>query len=201
MLKGVLVWDRIDRQFHVPLVDEGDATRRKFRIEAGPLDMLRCTCVCSIFPYCWVCAEGGFVCHRVLSHDVREVMCVHGINVLKSPCLHQRCQVLNVHKLDLVWSSKPKSSSVQASSSSEPAPSETGVVCAICSWDCEGTSCVGPGRGNGAWGHVRCCHQPMHAACLMRWLRVQAVGRDVSTTCPLCRCPLSGGSSRLFTGL
>ena len=200
MLKGVLLWDRVDKQFHVPLVDEGPETRRKFRIEGTPMNTLRTTCVCSVFPYCWVCAEGGFVCHRVLAHDVRVVTCVHGVNLLRSTCLHERCQVLSAQKLELVW--KSMSSNVQASCSSEPAVPETGdVVCGVCLWDCEGESCVGPGQGDGAWGHVRCCQQPMHAACLMKWLNIQAVGRDASTTCPLCRCPLSGGSSRLFTSL
>ena len=145
MLKGVLSWDRVDKQFHVPLVDEGPETRRKFRIEGTPMNTLRTTCVCSVFPYCWVCAEGGFVCYRVLAHDVRVLTCVHNVNLLRSTCLHDKCQLLSAQKFELVW--KSMSSNVQASCSSQPAVPETGdVVCGVCTWDCEDESCVRPGQ-------------------------------------------------------
>ena len=74
ILKGVLVWDAVDKQFHVPLVDEGDEVQRKFRVDTTPMALLRCTCICCIFPICWVCREQGFVAHRV-THDSRRVLC------------------------------------------------------------------------------------------------------------------------------
>ena len=219
-LRGVLMWDVVDKQFHVPLVDEptdGPEERRKFRIDCSPLAMLRCTCVCSVFPVCcWAHGRGGRVAHNVI--DISRVTCEHGVSITSpAMCMEAGCAAIHAHRWDVVRTcmqydedpiaALPRAAALpsgvggvgegEGSSSEPPAVILTATPveqCAICM-----TGFVGPPtshmreRSPQSWGCLKCCRKPMHSACLYKWFNVQRVGRGrISPSCPLCRHAMSG---------
>ena len=84
------------------------------------------------------------------------------------------------------------------------AETPTTEACLVCLDQLEGTpstpSMSHAFANQGLWGITKCCANSMHAHCLYRWLSVQRSGElhMGNPTCPLCRAPLTGTSSRTW---
>ena len=209
-INGILRWDEVDGQFHVPLADEGEGVRRKFRIDISPTAMLSCTCICRIFPVCWVHREGQparAMLHRVIGRTSAFFRCPHGVAISSAtPCPEAACRTLHASRLEMMLehmldgAQQGAASSSASSSASTPAvPPDTQRRCIVCLEDCVGDpTCRSRGYGPTAWGMLKCCGHPMHGSCLTHWFGVQRTGGlagcSVPASCPLCREPMSGGS-------
>jgi hypothetical protein len=221
-LRGLLLWDEVDTQFHVPLAEgEQHRQRRKFRIDISHKAMLRCTCVCRIFPFCWACSEQRPIAHRVVG-DTSNIRCQHNIPLTcPRPCTDANCVRAGTLRWDFVFQSMQNARS-SAASSSGASSSSTPLVqpcvessssipllveesetqdaaprCAICLEDCVGPPTShkrGAASQMEAWGTMACCGQALHAKCLYHWLGAGC------GACPLCRRDISGSSSRAWTG-
>ena len=206
-LRGMLLWQPVDKQFHVPLEDG-----RGFRVDVSPLALLQCTCICDILgpQACHVHAvtpPRGMV-HRVVG-DAVALVCEHLIPLTSSsPCEHPQCankfaaQWQWIHDcmhvpmreevvvLDAIPVVGAASSSSDAGPSVEPAP-EPVPACLICLDDLSEVS-------EQLWGKLKCCGAPMHCLCLFRWMNISKESKSAST-CPNCRKTVNMASkSRAF---
>ena len=59
-------------------------------------------------------------------------------------------------------------------------------------------------RAPGGWGHTRCCGQPLHYACLYKWINDNSTVDsssgpvELDTGCPMCRSTVSKSKSRML---
>ena len=90
LLRGIMLWQKVDRQFNVPL-ENG----RSFSVNVSASKLLQCTCVCKVSPHICFVHSGPAprpMIHRVVLDD-RALMCEHGVlHSSPHPCQHQQCK-------------------------------------------------------------------------------------------------------------
>jgi hypothetical protein len=210
--RGIMLWQKVDRQFRVPLEDG-----RSFRVDVSASKLIQCTCVCHVSPHiCFVHSGPAPRCmiHRVVPDD-RALMCEHGIlHTSTHPCQHRHCKnnraLLQEHLDESICFPDPSThptgeqeevvilTATACGSSSSSTPTRPPCPdCPVCAYPLVGPPSCGRGMFNppsGAWGKTSCCGNDVHSACLSRWLRMCV--NSAERRCMFCRAVLSGSSSR-----
>ena len=160
-LRGLMLWQSVDRQFHVPL-ENG----RSFRIDVSPLRLLEATCVCEIGKsLCLVHSTPTSFCaiHRVVANDARALQCVHGvIHSSARRCEHPQCtaNIDRMHEHVMCSITSPTQGPIEEDSdvvmaAAVAAPSGGGssenvtpppISCTICLEEVEGEATCGSGE-------------------------------------------------------